>query len=318
MENNKKSVSSIILIVLIIGGGAYYLGTLKSIDSVPKVENSESKNEVRFEPWTNFVRKIIYEVTPSFNDPNRAKYFVADLNNDGWPEVAVSSFAGSQSSIPSFSVVSVTADKSLAEIAKTADHQADYKYTKIGEKITDDQLGSQASEEAPDFVGAVDVTGDGVKEIFVDRKTGNRNNPFDVLIVDFEKHDLKWGGYQYSGKTFYEGDTAIKEEDKFMGLPPLSDFNERYVIFDIDGDRQKEILITNKLYEKYSIKSVFKWDGNVLVSRPDLLKGIEPAFNFGDFGKVLKGFLTRSSCDDGWKDFTSDAIISCILRDYTK
>jgi hypothetical protein len=313
-----------IIIVLIVGGGAYYVGTLKFVNNnVPKIENNDNdKNNPKFGYWTDFLRKLIYEMVPSSDDPNRAKYFVADLNNDEWPEVAISSFAGNQSSIPSFSVVSISADKNLAEIAKTAEHQADYKYTKIGEKIVDDELGSQASEEAPDFIGATDITGDGIKEIFVDRKTGSSDGHFDVLIVDFVNHNLKWAGYQYSGETFYEGDTAIKEGDKFMGLPPLSDSSERYVIFDIDGDRQKEILITKKNLtessEKYSIKNVFKWNGEVLVSRPDLLKGIELAFDFWDFDKVLKGFLIRSSCENGWKDFTSSAKITCVLRDYTK
>ncbi|MCM2339365.1 MAG: hypothetical protein NDI62_02845 [Burkholderiales bacterium] len=318
----KVSFILAIIVVLIITGGAYYLGTLKSVnDNVLKVENNvennKNKGETKFGYFTDFLRKLIYEMTPSSNDPNQAKYFIADLNNDEWPEVAISSFLGDDgSSIPSFSVVSVSADKSFAEIAKTADLKVDYKYTKIGEKIVGEELDPIFSEKVPDFIGAVDITGDGIKEIFVDRNTG-KSSLFDILIVDFEKHDLKWGGYQYSGKTFYEGDTTIKEGDKFMGLPPLNDSSERYVIFDIDGDRQKEILITKELYEKYSIKSVFKWDGNVLVSRPDLLKGIETAFGFWDFDKVLKGFLIRSSCD-GWKDFTSDSTITCVLRDYTK
>ena len=180
-------------------------------------------------------------------------------------------------------------------------------------------------------MGAVDITDDGIKEIFIEDDI-----MFSALKVDFQKGSLSWIEHQApnDAKQIYEGDSILPGKI-FSGIPPSYDFsgdNIRYLIFDIDGDRNKELLLvkihleSSDIDKGCSVERVYKWNGSVLASDKTLLESIEPFFNCYDPVDVLKGF-TGNYCDDGeylrygWTNWRTKwdgkPHLFCIKRNYS-
>lgn len=232
---------------------------------IPEKEEPEIKlpEEVSREMIEKNLAGIINKALPLNFDRKNLKYFIDDLNNDGWLEVIIT--AGLPTDQPQYY------GKAYLAILKVLNKEGEYK------KIADLEFGEPVTlfravpkvAELDDLEGLQDIDGDGQKEIILDLGTGGASNEaYGIFDIDWSEEKINWLNMRYQNglvqSTFLLRGGSVMHQETFQ-LDDL-DRDGRLEIIEkrggfIGGLVNEENWLKEENWEWQ--KRVYKWDGSV-------------------------------------------------------
>jgi len=259
----------VVLAIFILGGiiswEYWYLRSKAA--KTPEEKEEEIKllsEEVTQEMIEKNVGEIINKVLPLNFDRKNAKYFIDDLNNDGWLEIIVT--ACLPTAQPQYY------EKAYLGVLKVLNKEGDYQKIaglEFGEPVTIFRDIPKVAE-LDDLESLRDIDGDGQKEIILYLGTGGASNEaYGIFDVDWPKQEINWLNMRYENgsvqPTFLLRGGGVMHQETFQ-------------LEDINGDGRLEIIeksggfIGSALTEEKDWgnlenwewqKKVYRWDGVV-------------------------------------------------------